>query len=318
MAGVSNGKTELAAESAADPATESAAESALESVVELPGFTPVNSSDLDTGIRQSPCAACTVRQQSVCASLGDAELERLGAIAQPVDAAAGTTVFREGDPADYVFNVTDGVIKLYKLLADGREQITGFLFPGDFIGLALDEKFTYSAEAVAHSRLCKMNRGKFGDVLAQTPQLEHRLLTVASNELAQAQDQMLLLGRKTALEKIVSFFLQLAQRRDRSQLAVSKLDARPDEGSMTHAENIVEPGIGQAGDEDSKLSDGISGDIIVLPMGRADIADYLGLTTETVSRTLTQLKTDGLIQLLDNNRVRLRDREELSQIAEGL
>ncbi len=259
----------------------------------LPEFAPLARDEISPALANSPCAACTVRQQSVCASLDDNELERLAAISRAMYVAAGSTIFNEGDPADYLFNVTDGVIKLYKLLADGREQVTGFLFPGDFIGLALKDSYSYSAEAISAVRLCKMKRSQFRDVLAVTPRLEHRLLSVASNELAQAQDQMLLLGRKTAREKIVSFFLQLAERRDKSRQAQINAGAEL---------------------ESSKFDE----DVVELPMGRADIADYLGLTTETVSRTLTQLKTDGSIQLLDNHQVRLGGRESLREIAQGL
>lgn len=259
----------------------------------LPEFTPLAPEEISPALANSPCAACTVRQQSVCAALDDNELERLAGISRAMYVAAGSTIFNEGDPAEYLFNVTDGVIKLYKLLADGREQVTGFLFPGDFIGLALRDSYSYSAEALSAVRLCKMQRSQFREVLAATPRLEHRLLSVASNELAQAQDQMLLLGRKTAREKIVSFFLQLAERRDNSRQAQ------------------INAGAQFADDEFDE-------DVVDLPMGRADIADYLGLTTETVSRTLTQLKTDGSIQLLDNHKVRLSSRDGLQDIAQGL
>ena len=268
---------------------------------ELPQFTSVPAGEISDILAQSPCAACTVRRQSVCASLDDLELECLAAIAHVVYLAPGATIFQEGDLADSLFNVTDGVVKLYKLLPDGREQVTGFLFPGDFIGLAVNDTYRYSAEALSNVRLCRMGRDSFNKVLAQTPKLEHRLFTVASNELAQAQDQMLLLGRKTAREKIASFFIQLAERQARARLAQA---AWADEDASENGAEAAGAG------EDRP-------DMVALPMGRAEIADFLGLTTETVSRTLTQLKTSGVIRLHDNHHVEIKDREDLRAIADG-
>lgn len=284
---------------------------------DLPTFTSVPAGEISAKLANSPCAACTVRQQSVCASLDNHELERLAVIAQAVYVAPGATVFQEGDAADYLFNVTDGVIKLYKLLPDGREQVTGFLFPGDFVGLALNASYGYSAEAITDLRLCRMARGAFNDVLAETPKLEHRLFTVASNELAQAQDQMLLLGRKTAREKIASFFLQLADRQERSRLAQRQAAGFADGADGPSRANGADTGV------DTRMDTGMDKAesemvIVDLPMGRADIADYLGLTTETVSRTLTQLKTDGSIRLLDHHQVEIHGRGALQDIAEGL
>jgi len=187
-------------------------------------------------------------------------------------------IIDEGEAADYLFNVTDGAVKLYKLLPDGRRQITGFLFAGDFLGIAMNEKYAYSAEALGRVSLCRFPRRKLEALLDEFPKLEKRLLGMASNELVQAQDQILLLGRKTAQEKIVSFLLNLSDR------------------------------VVRRGGDPSPIS---------LPMGRSDIADYLGLTTETVSRTITHLKRDGLIRLLQGGRVDLPDLAALRVLADG-
>jgi len=224
------------------------------------------------------CRACTVRPRAVCATLDDAELARLDAIAARVTAASGNDIFREGEPAGALYNLTAGAAKLYKLLPDGRRQITGFLFPGDFLGLAMNDAYAHTAEAMGDVALCRFPRGRFEGLLERIPRLEHRLLAMASNELVQAQDQMLLLGRKTATEKIASFLLLLSRRQAARGEATSP---------------------------------------VYLPMGRTDIADYLGLTTETVSRTLTSLKTGGPIRLLPGNAVELRDRAALEALAEG-
>lgn len=226
----------------------------------------------------SPCAACSVRDMAFCGVLDEQELSRLIPILHVVGVDPHSPIIDEGEPADYLFNVTAGAVKLYKLLPDGRRQITGFLFAGDFLGIAMNERYAYSAEAVDKVSLCRFPRRKLEHLLDEIPKLEKRLLGMASNELVQAQDQILLLGRKTAREKVVSFLLNLTAR------AVKR---------------------------------GAPESPVALPMGRADIADYLGLTTETVSRTITNLKRDGHIRLVQGGNVELPDIEALRELAEG-
>lgn len=202
----------------------------------------------------------------------------MAAITTTLAIGAGEPLIDEGQPAAHVFNVTSGAIKVYKLLVDGRRQMTGFIFPGDFLGLANDETYAYSAEAVAASTVCRFPRRKLEALLTKYPKMERRLLSVASHELAAAQEQMLLLGRKNAREKIASFLLMLSRR-------------------AAHR--------------------GLSADPIFVPMSRNDIGDYLGLTTETVSRTFSDLKSKGIIELLPASKVRLARRAQLEAIAEG-
>lgn len=223
-----------------------------------------------------PCNDCAVREYSVCAPLEPAEQVRVTQIMSQIDAADGATIFDETDPADHVFNITSGAVKVYKLLPDGRRAITGFLFPGDFLGLTHRDAYAFSAEALTQTKLCKFPREKLERLLEEMPKLERRLLGLASHELAAAQDQMLLLGRKTAKERLASFLALLSN--------AARRHGKP-------------------------------GNPVDLPMGRSDIADYLGLTIETVSRTFTQLKRDGTIQLLDGNRVRLANPEKLEELA---
>ncbi len=226
----------------------------------------------------SPCSACKIRNLTICAPLNDAEQAQMAAIVSHVELEGGAPLFDEGEPADHVYNVTSGTLKVYKLLPDGRRQVTGFLLAGDFLGLANEDDYAYSAEAVTHCSLCRFPRRKLEILMQRFPKVEQRLLSIASNELAAAQEQMLLLGRKTAREKIASFLLLLANR------------AR------------------QRGMSDSPVS---------VPMSRTDIGDFLGLTTETVSRTFTQLKQGNLIRLLPNGLVELSAREDLEDIAGG-
>lgn len=190
----------------------------------------------------------------------------------------GDPLFDEGEPANAVYNVTAGAIKVYKLLGDGRRQVTGFLFAGDFLGLANDDIYAYSAEAVTHATLCRFQRRKLEVLLERYPRMEKRLLGMASHELAVAQEQMLLLGRKTAKEKLASFLLNLSKR---------------------------------------LVQRGQKGNPVSVPMNRTDIGDYLGLTTETVSRTFTQLRQSGIISLNNGGKVEIHDRDVLEEFAQG-
>lgn len=225
------------------------------------------------------CRDCEVRDMTLCAPLNDQEMVRLCGILQTTQHDAGSTLIEEQEPADHVFNVTGGCIRLFKLLPDGRRAITGFLFPGDFLGLTNRETYTCSAEALTPVMLCRFPRRKLEGLLEEMPKLERRLLGMASNELAAAQEQMVVLARKAAGEKVASFLLLLSSRQE-----ARHIDANP----------------------------------VIVPMSRSDIADYLGLTTETVSRTFTQLKTDGLISLQAQGRVLIRDEDALRDLAEGV
>lgn len=227
----------------------------------------------------SPCGACTVRHLTLCGSLEEQELAEMSSIMTSRELSPGDPLFNEGEIAEHLFNVTAGAVKVYKLLADGRRQMTGFLFAGDFLGLANDANYAYSAEALTHTTLCRFPRHKLEKLLTRFPKMEHRLLGMASHELAVAQEQMLLLGRKTAREKIASFLLMLSKRATQR---------------------------------------GLQGDPVMVPMSRNDIGDYLGLTTETVSRTFTSLKQSGCISLLPGGKVELTDRAKIEDMAEGM
>ena len=133
------------------------------------------------------------------------ELSRLSTIISTINFDPGRTVIGEGEPASDLFNVVRGSVRLYKLLTDGRRQVTGFLFPGDFLGIALNDTYAYSAEAIEPVQLCRFPRKKLETLLAELPRLERKLLGTTAHELAAAQDQIVLLGRKTAKERVASF-----------------------------------------------------------------------------------------------------------------
>lgn len=228
--------------------------------------------------RQSACATCGARAFSVCGSLDDAGLDRLDALAEHLTLTAGQPLIREGDEARHVFNITSGSVRVYKLLPDGRRQIIGFLFAGDFLGLTSGDAYVFSAEAIEPTTACRFVRGEYRSLIRELPALEAALLERAGHELAAAQNQMLLLGRKTAIERIASFLLSL-----------------PDQDPARR---------GPAGE-------------VRLPMSRSEIADYLGLTIETVSRVLTRLKTQGVVRLLSLNLLRIERPDALRALAEG-
>ncbi|WP_421729501.1 cyclic nucleotide-binding domain-containing protein [Brevundimonas sp.] len=227
---------------------------------------------------QSACVTCGARAFSVCGSLADDDLAGLDAIAERDVMRAGETLIRQGDAAGHVFNITSGSVRVYKLLPDGRRQITGFLFAGDFVGLATGEDYAFSAEAIEDITVCRFRKSEYWALIRQRPALEAALLDRATHELAAAQDQMLLLGRKTARERVASFLIDLPDR-DPIRAVV------PNE--------------------------------VRLSMTRAEIADYLGLTIETVSRELTKLKTAGVIRMLSLNDLRVDQPERLRAVAEG-
>jgi CRP/FNR family transcriptional regulator, anaerobic regulatory protein len=228
--------------------------------------------------RAHSCRFCPARAKSACAAASVDDLDRLSGLVIPQQLMAGDTLIEEGDSASHVFTVTAGSMKIYKLLPDGRRQVTGFLFRGDFLGLAFNDCYTCSAEALTDTTVCRFARRAFEEFVQDRPIMERRLRTMASNELAAAQNQMVLLGRKSAQERVASFLLGLIRRQE---------------------------GLGH------------DGKAIRLTMTRNDIADYLGLTTETVSRTFTALRGAGVIELDGTTLICVPDRARIEAIAEN-
>ncbi len=223
------------------------------------------------------CDQCGIRHRAMCAAV---DFDNLGLLEQIVSHrrfAPGQTIFEESESADYVYNVSNGDVCLYKLLADGRRQITGFLRAGDFLGLVKQDIYAYGAEAIDDVELCCIRIVDLERLLREMPAVRDRLLDMSRDEMAAAQEQMLLLGRKSAREKVLSFLLLRAK-------------------------------------HDHDLSD-TEAAVLDLPMSRSDIADYLGLTIETVSRTFTALKEEGLIDLPSAQHVVLANLEAIEAAA---
>lgn len=224
------------------------------------------------------CENCTAKSLTICATLSADEQARLSALATSVSLNPHQTLFQEGDAAEYVYNITSGSVSLSKAMPDGRRQITDFMGPGDFLGLNTRSTYTVSAETLTDSWVCRFPRGAFQKLLADSAALEHRMLAMAENELAAAQEQILLLGRKTAMERIASF-LQLQAKRSKMR--------------------------------------GMPGNPVSLPMTRAEVADYLGLTIETVSRCFTKLRKLDIIGLPAADRVEIKQPDRLKLLAEA-
>jgi len=222
------------------------------------------------------CNGCEARALSVCGSLEDEAFTGLQKLNHPINFPARSVLFNQETPVRHVFTVVHGVVRLYKLLPDGRRQIVGFALPGDFLGLALADGYGFCADAVTAVTVCRFSRDTFGDYADTHPQMLRRLHDMATHELALAQQQMVLLGRRDAEEKLASFLLGLQKRWARVS--------------------------------------GKSSVTIDLPMGRQDIADFLGLTIETVSRTLNRMARDKLIVIVPDG-VRVMDAARLEAIA---
>lgn len=224
-----------------------------------------------------PCGGCAVRDTAVCGVLEADSLRAFKEQGPTADYRPGDTVVFEGDDATSVYTLTAGLLRLSKLLPDGRRQIAGFLFPGDFLGITLEDQHAFTAEAIAPSTLCRFPRPRFDTFVDEHPELERRLYAVAAHELAAAREQLVLLGRKTATERVASFLLMLANRN---------------------------PADCTAGE-------------LRMPMTRADIADYLGLRIETVSRELSNLKANRVIRFTGRQTMIVCDRDRLEQLADG-
>ena len=205
------------------------------------------------------CADCGVRQFSVCAALDRAELRELEHLGRHVHFASGQTVFAQEEMTTSFCNLLEGVMRLYKLLPDGRRQIVGFALPGDFLGMVASARHRFSADAIGPVVICRFSRTSFARFVEDKPHLLRRINEFAVRELNQAQDHMVLLGRRSAAEKVAIFLI----------------------GWRDRLAELVPPGR-----------------TVPLPMSRQDIADYLGLTIETVSRTLTKLERDGVIEIM--------------------
>lgn len=226
------------------------------------------------------CKGCQIRKRAVCAMCGPAELIELDRIKSYRSYQPGEEIIATGEDMPFLGSVVTGHVSLKRLLPDGRRQMVGLLFPSDFLGRPMRTVAQYDAEALGEVTLCTFDRRRFETVMGAAPAIEQRLLQMTLDELDAAREWMLLLGRKTAEEKIASFLMMAGRRAGLLEAA------RPAEGQPFD-----------------------------LPLSREDMAEYLGLTIETVSRQIGRLKKQGLIELISVRRVIVRDYAGLSDAA---
>jgi len=225
-----------------------------------------------------PCFGCPVRDSAVCNALATKDLADLRRSGSKRLLTAGEALCWQGDAATQVYTLTRGVLRLSKLLSDGRRQVAGFAFPGDFLGVTMEDEHPFTAEAVDDAELCQFSRARFDAFVEGHPELERRLYSAAARELSATRDQLMLLGRKTAAERLATFILQMTRRT--GQTAGAPLQAS-------------------------------------LPMSRMDMADYLGLRIETVSRELGALKAARLVRMTGVHELHVLAPERLTDLAAG-
>jgi CRP/FNR family transcriptional regulator, nitrogen fixation regulation protein len=185
----------------------------------------------------------------------------------------GTEIYGEAEPADYVYQVIDGAVRSYKLLSDGRRQIGAFHLVGDIFGLENGDIHRFTAEAIVDTTVRLVKRTSLEHVAQEDLIVARSLLSMTTTNLQHAEDHMLLLGRKTSIERVAAFLLEMDRR-------------------LTAA------------------------GVIALPMCRRDIADYLGLTLETVSRALSYLNDRKILGFIGQNQrqIVLLDKGQLSEL----
>jgi len=189
----------------------------------------------------------------------------------PVHFVQDREIYGEGDHADTVFKLVSGVVRTCRFLADGRRQIDAFHVAGDIFGVETAAEYSFSAEAVCDCSVIPYRRGRLDSLAFSDAGLSEQLFSYAMRSLARAQDHALLLGRRSAAEKVAIFLIEWAK----------------------HSPTGID---------------------VNLAMSRQDIADYLGLTIETVSRNLSQLERQGLVALSSPRQIRLRNPTALQSL----
>ena len=212
------------------------------------------------------CLSCEARHGGICGALSTDQLVRLNKYSSQRTVSDGSEIVGDEEEVTHYAAILSGVVKLAKTMSDGRQQIVGLQFAPDFLGRPFQTESLVAAEAASNVRLCVFPKSVIEAMVREQPELEHRLLQQTLKELDEAREWMLTLGRKTATEKVASFLYLIARNID------------PEAG----AEKNV---------------------IFEMPLTRADIADFLGLTIETVSRQLTRLRKAGVIEIENNRHV---------------
>ena len=223
------------------------------------------------GTRRSPhpgCKDCQTRDLAICAALPFEYTRDLEDVAGEIRVPAGATLVHEGAPRREVYTLTHGMLRRVRLLPDGRRLVASFLMPGDFIGFSGAPQYRHTIEAITDSQLCVFSMQDMRRLCTRHPELESGMLAQACTELDATRASLMLLARLGPAERLAGFLVDMAERQQRRG------------GSVAHVD---------------------------LPMTRADIADHLGLTIETVSRSFTKLRAAQAIAFEDPRRIDLVD-----------
>jgi CRP/FNR family transcriptional regulator len=229
---------------------------------------------LEVGIPVA-CRSCQARHGVVCGALSNSQLRELGRHSLRRTVGAGCEIIAQGSESSSYSNIMRGVVKLCKVMPDGRQQIVGLQFAPDFVGRPFVRESTLSAEAATDAEICFFPRNLLDRMISEAPELQRSLHDQALKELDAAREWMLTLGRRTAGEKVASLLYLIA----------------------THAE----PQTATSTDFD-------------LPLSRAEIADFLGMTIETVSRQMTRLRKSGVIRIENFRHIIVPDMDELERM----
>ncbi|MBZ9798522.1 Crp/Fnr family transcriptional regulator [Mesorhizobium sp. ES1-4] len=221
------------------------------------------------------CQSCEARHRGVCGALDPDQLVGLARTSSKQRVGAGVELVGDAEIVGSYSNVLSGVVKLTKSLSDGRQQIVGLQFAPDFLGRPFKTESEINVETATAVALCSFPKTVIERMIKESPELEHRLLRQALNELDEAREWMVMLGRKTAAEKVASFLVMIARNID------------PCADSMASSASFD------------------------LPLTRSDIGDFLGLTIETVSRQLTRLRAEGVIRIENSRHIIVDDMKRL-------
>lgn len=230
----------------------------------------------------SSCDLCVVRNRAICSALDASELKALNAIGRTRKLSPGESLIWEGEDSVLVANVIEGVLKLSTNTEDGREQIVGVVYPSDFIGRPFGGATGHGVTALTDAKVCVFSRRDFDAFARSHPALEHKLLERTLGELDRTRRWMLLLGRKSASEKLASFLVEMVER------LLAPNGCEMDFEELRPSQRRIE-----------------------LPFSRQQIADVLGLTIETVSRQFTRLRNAGIIDLPSRREVVILDYDAL-------
>ena len=230
------------------------------------------------GAEADVCLKCGSRSIGLCAPLDVAALDDVAGESERQSLDPREAIFHQGDPARYVYTLTEGMARLTRVLPDGRQAVIGFRFAGDMLGFTPAAEHAFGAEMLTRGTVCRLDRRRLEQLFGRYPVLERRFLDLCVKELAASQDHILALGRFSAEERVAAFLVSLAEAQERR---------------------------------------GHAGPVFDLPATRADIGEFLGLTLETVSRAISSFRKRGWIVLHGHSGLELVDRPALISLGSG-